>query len=175
VAKYDHGGGCPCGLNKYCDCGKYERGAQMNGSPMTQAEIYEHDAWQASLKRPPVRVMSTSPATQAGAAIDVESVKVLNECVELQRKKSKDYQSAASSVRQADYYPSGCRTIWDIMHGKMLRLKSLMEADAEPNFEGIEDSAKDLINYASFFVSYARGRMEGQDPDRDHMNRRRKK
>ena len=48
-----------------------------------------------------------------------------------------------------------------------------MEKDPNytPNFESIEDSAKDLINYASFVVSYMRGKMDGQDPTRDFLNR----
>lgn len=24
MAKYDHGGGCPCGLRAVCDCGEYD-------------------------------------------------------------------------------------------------------------------------------------------------------
>ena len=43
---------------------------------------------------------------------------------------------------------------------------------SEPNFESLEDTYMDLINYASFAVSYMRGKMEGQDPDRDMFNRR---
>ena len=101
-----------------------------------------------------------------------ESVAVLRECIELQLRKSADYQSDKSTVRQADYYPSGCRTILEIMHAKMLRIKSLIEADQSPNFECIEDSAKDLINYASFFCSYARGKMDGQDLNKDFLNRK---
>jgi hypothetical protein len=30
----------------------------------------------------------------------------------------------------------------------------------------------DLINYASFAISYMRGGMEGQQPDRDMFNRK---
>jgi hypothetical protein len=42
----------------------------------------------------------------------------------------------------------------------------------EPNFESLEDTYKDLINYASFAVSYIRGKMEGQDGfARDMFNR----
>jgi hypothetical protein len=40
-----------------------------------------------------------------------------------------------------------------------------------PNFESIVDSAMDLINYASFVVAYSRGKMDGQDPKRDFLNR----
>ncbi len=47
-----------------------------------------------------------------------------------------------------------------------------MEGDGySPNFESLEDSAKDLINYSTFFVAYSRGKMDGQDPNRDFLNR----
>ena len=106
-----------------------------------------------------------------------ESVKVLRECIDLQLKKSNDYQNPNSIITQADYYPSGCLTILEIMHAKMTRMRSVMEAmqnDPEylPNFESLEDSAKDLINYASFYVSYSRKKMEGQDISRDFLNRK---
>ena len=101
-----------------------------------------------------------------------ESVKVLQECIELQSKKSQDYQNPNSNVLQSMHYRRGVDTIHDIMHGKMLRAQSLIEAQSEtPNFESLEDTYKDLINYASFAVSYIRGKMEGQDPDRDMFNK----
>lgn len=104
-----------------------------------------------------------------------ESVNVLQECIDLQLRKSRDYQNPNSSVKQADYYPNGVQTIYDVMHGKMLRMKSVMEAmqgdGYDPNFESLEDSAKDLINYASFFVSYCRNGIQGQQPGRDIFNK----
>lgn len=104
-----------------------------------------------------------------------ESVKILNECIELQTKKGADYQSENSSVKQADYYPRGALTILDIILAKYLRLKSVVEkyeADGgSPNNESIEDSAKDLINYASFLAAYCRGGIDGQNPERDILNR----
>lgn len=110
---------------------------------------------------------------------DKESVKVLRECVDLQLKKSNDYQNPNSNIRQADYYPNGCQSIFDSMHAKVLRIRSVMEAmsndpDYKPNFESLEDSARDLINYASFFVAYMRGGIEGQKSDRDWLNRKTK-
>ena len=104
------------------------------------------------------------------------SVEVLQECAELQLKKSQDYQNEASSVMQADYYPSGIKTIYEIMHAKMLRMRSLMEkseAAASPgaSFESLEDSARDLINYASFFVSYMEGCVPGQYNTNDMFNK----
>ncbi len=103
-----------------------------------------------------------------------ESVQVLRECIELQNLKGADYQAAVSDVRQADYYRLGIDSIYDMMHTKMLRLRSLMEKSktgAEINFESLEDTAKDLINYSSFFTAYLRGGVDGQVPGRDMFNR----
>ena len=106
---------------------------------------------------------------------DKESIKVLQECAELQIKKSNDYQNPNSRIQQSDYYPRGCSTILDIMYGKVLRMYSVIEAmesdDYNPNFESLEDSAKDLINYSSFFVSYMRQGIEGQDGTKDFLNK----
>lgn len=108
---------------------------------------------------------------------DPESVKALRECIELQLRKSRDYQNPNSTVKQADYYPSGVKTIHEICHAKMLRAKSVMEAmENDPtyaqNFESLEDSFKDLINYASFAISYCRGAIPGQNTHHDMFNRR---
>ena len=90
---------------------------------------------------------------------DKESIKVLNECADLQLKKSNDYQNPNSRIKQSDYYPQGISTILDIMQAKVLRARSVIEAmendpNYEQNFESLEDSGKDLINYSSFFVAY---------------------
>lgn len=105
------------------------------------------------------------------------SVQVLRECIDLQNKKANDYQNPNSTIKQADYYPSGCLTILEIIHAKVLRMRSVMEAmqhdpNYKPNFESLEDSAKDLINYASFYVAYSRGKVDGQEADRDFLNRK---
>ena len=105
-----------------------------------------------------------------------ESIKVLQECAELQDKKSRDYQHEKSRIVQSDYYPRGIASLMDIIHTKTLRLWSVLEAmendpDYQPNFESMEDSFKDLINYSSFAVSYCRGKIPGQSPNRDFLNR----
>ena len=110
------------------------------------------------------------------AITERESVKVLQECIELQTRKSQDYQSPSSSIKQAMHYRRGIETIHDMIHQKMLRAQSLMDASrlgyglSTPNFESLEDSYKDLINYASFAVAYIRGKMDGQDPSLDMFN-----
>lgn len=105
-----------------------------------------------------------------------ESLKVLQECAEIQAAKSNDYQNPNSRIVQADYYPRGVASIMDIIHAKTLRLWSVLEAmendpNYQPNFESMEDSFKDLINYASFGVAYTRGKIPGQDPNKDFLNR----
>ena len=112
--------------------------------------------------------------------MEKESIKVLSECSDIQLKKSKDYQNPNSRIKQADYYPRGVMSIMELINTKTIRLWSLIEAmendpSYEPNFESIEDSLKDLINYASFAVSYSRGKIEGQDPNRDFRNREKAK
>ena len=100
-----------------------------------------------------------------------ESVNVLQECIDLQLKKSQDYQNPNSNVVQAMHYRRGVDSIHDTMHGKMLRAQSLLESGQANNFESLEDTYKDLINYASFAVAYIRGKMEGQDPSLDYLNK----
>jgi len=102
-----------------------------------------------------------------------ESIMVLRECIELQFKKSQDYNNPNSNVVQAMHYRRGIDTIHDMISQKLLRAQSLLEANTNtPNFESLEDTYKDLINYASFAISYLRGKMEGQDSTRDMFNRK---
>jgi hypothetical protein len=55
----------------------------------------------------------------------------------------------------------------------MYSVVEAMENDPSyiPNFESFEDSCKDLINYAAFAAAYSRGKIDGQDPDKDFLNR----
>ena len=105
-----------------------------------------------------------------------ESLKVLQQAAEIQTKKSNDYQNPNSRIKQADYYPRGFASILDVMHAKVLRMQSVLEAmesdkEYNPNFESLEDSCLDLINYASFGAAYIRGGIPGQNPQNDFLNR----
>jgi hypothetical protein len=105
-----------------------------------------------------------------------ESLKFLQKAAEIQTKKGNDYQNPNSRVRQAMYYPRGCATILDTMQAKILRMQSVLEAmesdpDYNPNFESLEDSCLDIINYASFFAAYMNNGIDGQDPNNDFLNR----
>ena len=124
------------------------------------------------------RVHPTLPAPGVGIEDlrkERPSIAVLQDCIALQRKKSQDYQNPNSRVKQADYYPHGLQSILDIIHAKYLRIISVMEAmendpNYEPNFESLEDSLKDLINYASFGAAWIKGEIPGQEST-DLLNR----
>ena len=101
------------------------------------------------------------------------SANILLEAAQLQEKKGQDYNGAQTSVQQADYYPRGVWSILDVVNAKYLRMVSVLEQMQQggtANFESIEDSAIDLINYASFVAAYMRGDVPGQDPNRDIFN-----
>jgi molybdopterin-guanine dinucleotide biosynthesis protein A len=104
-----------------------------------------------------------------------KSANILLEAADLQERKGQDYQNPLSRVRQADHYPRGVYTILDTINGKMLRMYSVletMEQGGKVNFESVEDSAIDMINYASFLVAYMRGEIDGQEMGKDIFNRR---
>lgn len=101
------------------------------------------------------------------------SANILLEAADIQEKKGQDYNNAVSRVEQADYYEHGVSTLLDIIKAKYLRMVSVletMEAGGNVNYESVEDSALDMINYASFTVAYMRGEVPGQKPDRDIFN-----
>jgi hypothetical protein len=102
------------------------------------------------------------------------SANILLEAAEIQEKKGQDYNNTISRVQQADYYVHGVWSIMDTINGKYLRMVSVletMEAGGKVNYESVEDSALDLINYTSFLAAYMRGEVPGQRPDRDIFNK----
>lgn len=102
------------------------------------------------------------------------SANILLEAAEIQEKKGNDYNNVLSRVKQADYYTYGVWSVLDIIHSKYLRMVSVletMEAGGNVNYESVEDSALDLINYASFLVAYMRGDVPGQKADMTIFNK----
>ncbi|MCG7944965.1 MAG: hypothetical protein N0C84_01315 [Candidatus Thiodiazotropha taylori] len=82
---------------------------------------------------------------------------VLEECADLMNKKGKAY----NNIPQAEYYPRGQHDIYCMMWQKMKRMQSLLENPNDNAFEGLNDSARDLINYTSFFIEFSEGKMDG--------------
>lgn len=114
------------------------------------------------------------PTTNPLKPADTEPMKILQECLDLMRKKAHDYQNPNSTVKQAMYYENGLITLYDIINAKRLRLKSLIDALAageHPKNESIEDSFKDMANYCAIAAAWCRGKVDGQNPSNDLLNK----
>lgn len=76
-------------------------------------------------------------------------------------KKSQDYNRAQAdfdphNVDRSAYFPFGTVSYAQMLHTKALRFNSLTLAEVsgeKVNFEGLRDTALDIINYAGFFVA----------------------
>lgn len=83
------------------------------------------------------------------------------EAVLLCAKKSADYNQGMGhedihSVDRSSYFPFGAVSYAQMLHTKTQRFNSLVTKvlhGGEPNFEGLRDTALDIINYAGFFVA----------------------
>ena len=102
--------------------------------------------------------MASSSRTLEGAEILRQIAKedgqgdlaVLLDCWLLAARKAQDYQGG--SVHRDEYFPFGAKSYITMLVVKVKRLVSLANQDTQPVHEGMVDSARDLINYAAFFV-----------------------
>lgn len=84
---------------------------------------------------------------------------ILKEAAELKVKKSKDYQGGMWSEK--DYFPFGDESYIHMMWTKMLRIRSVAEKE-NVNFESLEDSLLDMINYSAMYIAYLRDKDSGE-------------
>lgn len=71
-------------------------------------------------------------------------------------KKSADYNAGVEDpgASRDIYFPFGTMSYAQMIWTKALRFKSVAEQKKQ-NFESLEDTALDLINYASFFIDWS--------------------
>ncbi len=75
--------------------------------------------------------------------------------------KSADYNQGMGhldmhTVDRSSYFPFGAASYAQMLHTKSQRFNSLVLkqlSGGQPNFEGLRDTALDMINYAGFFVA----------------------
>lgn len=82
-------------------------------------------------------------------------LRVFEACVSLVLQKSQDY--GTPDPARKDYFPFGDASYVHMLHTKTKRLVSLTKRVQEGkavNFEGVDDTLKDLINYAMFYAVY---------------------
>ena len=76
-------------------------------------------------------------------------------------RKSADYNQGMGhlnmhTVDRSSYFPFGDVSYAQMLHTKVLRFMSLVQKQlggGDPEFEGLRDTALDIINYAGFFIA----------------------
>ena len=86
---------------------------------------------------------------------------ILQEAAKLKVKKSADYQGG--QWREKDYFPFGDTSYIHMMWTKMLRIRSVAEQE-NTNFESLEDSLLDMINYSAMYIAFLRDKDSGESP-----------
>lgn len=78
-------------------------------------------------------------------------LELLEPAIVLVDRKGEDYNHA---VKLHDYFPFKDRSYQQMMHMKVLRMRSLLDKGSTPNFDSLLDSVYDLINYSVFYLDY---------------------
>lgn len=80
-----------------------------------------------------------------------EYLKAIEPAMDIVVKKHEDYNTG---VQLGQYFPFGTLSYIQMLHVKQLRLLSLVSSGKPANFESMEDTVKDMINYAVFFLQF---------------------
>ena len=81
----------------------------------------------------------------------VTAIQILRDAAALKEEKSKDYQGGVWS--EEDYFPFGHQSYIHMLWTKMLRIRNVAEKNGV-NFESLEDSLLDIINYAAMYAAW---------------------
>ena len=88
---------------------------------------------------------------------------LLEPAIALVEKKDQDYNSI---VKREDYFPFGDLSYVQMIHVKSTRLRGLTGSRTQqPNFESVEDTLYDLINYSVFHLEHIKKTKEKIDDD----------
>ena len=83
------------------------------------------------------------------------AIQILKDAAALKEAKSKDYQGGKWT--EEDYFPFGDQSYMHMIHTKYLRMRNIMEVD-DVNFESLEDTLIDMINYCAMYAAYLENR-----------------
>ena len=84
------------------------------------------------------------------------AIDIMKEAIALKERKSIDYQGSKWS--EADYFPFGNESYMHMIHTKYLRMRNVMDSN-EVNFESLEDTLIDMINYSAMYAAWLRNQM----------------
>ena len=94
------------------------------------------------------------------------AVQIMQEAIDLKLRKSKDYQGGR--WQEEDYFPFGHKSYLHMIHTKYLRIMNVSEQEAT-NFESLEDSLIDMINYCAMYAAWLENEKVKKD-DRNLIN-----
>jgi hypothetical protein len=79
-------------------------------------------------------------------------LELIEPAVALVARKGEDYN--ANAIQLHEYFPFKDKSYQQMLHMKVLRMRSLLDKGSEPNFDSLLDSVYDLVNYAVFYLDY---------------------
>lgn len=79
-------------------------------------------------------------------------LELIEPAIKLVARKGEDYN--ASTIQLAEYFPFKDKSYQQMLHMKVLRMRSLLDKGSAPNFDSLLDSLYDLINYSVFYLEY---------------------
>lgn len=78
-------------------------------------------------------------------------LELIEPAVKLVDRKGEDYNQ---TVGLHEYFPFKDQSYQQMLHMKVLRMRSLLGKGSAPNFDSLTDSIYDLVNYAVFYLDY---------------------
>lgn len=132
--------------------------AKQRGELSKRPGAMGHDAIKPEGWKPPdhTRVLKLTMEDVQLADLARSMSPVMREAAEIRAKKGQDYNSGP---KLTDYFPFGAKSYAQMVYMKTLRMMSLIaneEKGQVPNYEGLEDTLIDLLNYVCFFAEYVR-------------------
>ena len=85
-------------------------------------------------------------------------LELIEPAVKLVARKGEDYN--ANTIELKEYFPFKDKSYQQMLHMKVLRMRSLLDKGSAPNFDSLTDSIYDLINYAVFYLDYLEPKKE---------------
>jgi len=76
---------------------------------------------------------------------------LIEPAIKLIDRKGEDYNNV---VALEEYFPFKDQSYQQMLHMKVLRMRSVLGKKSAPNFDSLVDSAYDLINYTVFYLDY---------------------
>jgi len=78
-------------------------------------------------------------------------LKLIEPAIKLVDRKGEDYNQ---TISLHEYFPFKDASYQQMLHMKVLRMRSLLGKGSAPNFDSMLDSLYDLLNYAVFYLEY---------------------